>query len=80
MSTLYSFSRAAARLGIDRKRIGRWAKSGQIRVVELENQRKISIHEIERIEREGVRPLGKPRRRAKPAPDVSGEDVMGIEI
>lgn len=78
--TLYSFRRAAARLGIDRKRIGRWAKNGQIRVVELERQRKISIHEIERIEREGVRLLGKPRRRAKPAPDVSGADIDSIDI
>ena len=77
---LYSFREAAKILGIDRNRLGRWAKSEMIRVVHLDGQPKISSAEVARIEREGVGP--KPKRgKRPPRPSLSpGDEIRGIKV
>lgn len=77
--TLFSFRKAAERLGIDRSRLSRWAKSGQIAALDLEGQPKISLQEIERFEREGLRNR-KPTKRTPPPTTTPGDKIREIKV
>ena len=78
--TLYSLTKAAARLGIRRSRLSGWIKDGRVKPIYLDEQIKISVHELERIERHGVPPKEKKRRAPRTLVIEPDGDIMDIEI
>ena len=71
---------AARLLGIDRKRIGRLAKAGLIRMTDDGGRLKIAREEVERLARDGIpRERGKVGRPRKPLRNVA-EEILRLPI
>lgn len=74
---LLSRRHAAKVLGVDRAKLGRWVKEGRLHEVQLDGTPRIPMAEIERLERDGLPPLGKrPRKlRQKAATSMTDTEI-----